>query len=330
MEARCGIVRSSISAVVKKTPFFSSRSIKLRQWAREIFDSSFLGGNKQHAFEKFSFELIGLLQVEIEVIAGSYKSSSQIKEHLWSRFHMMQWKGMLSSLWKELMENLDMHVDDSLLEQSVFQEVFEMLVHDWFIKSSSSGSSLSASAPNDITITVDELNVMRYVCGYVVRSLLKRYEKSTGGDCLELINCLDKMVVVGEDELNDDSVWAFTEKWISIVNRGGLFVINGNTLQLFIEIEKCVRFNLKLHFGKDTFKKKIKDKILGNDDVQCCWALLSQEIDKSDNAQFLLNDIIELWITIRGFSMVASWVEQYKTIQRKNTQKSTVLRKSLS
>ena len=39
--------------------------------------------------------------------------------------------------------------------------------------------------------------------------------------------------------------------------------------------------------------------------------LLSQDIDKPENSE-LLTEIVNLWVTIRGFSMAASWLEEYK------------------
>ena len=46
--------------------------------------------------------------------------------------------------------------------------------------------------------------------------------------------------------------------------------------------------------------------------------------------QLVLQDIVKLWVTIRGYSMVATWMEAYKQNEKANLQKSTGLRKSLS
>ena len=43
-----------------------------------------------------------------------------------------------------------------------------------------------------------------------------------------------------------------------------------------------------------------------------------------------LTEIINLWVTIRGYSIAASWMEVYKGNEKKNVQKSTGLRKSIS
>ena len=74
----------------------------------------------------------------------------------------------------------------------------------------------------------------------------------------------------------------------------------------------------------------VLDVIVKNENIQFYWTLLSQDIDKPENSELLLTEIIHLWVTIRGFSMAASWLEEYKKNSKKTTQKSTGLRKSIS
>ena len=53
-------------------------------------------------------------------------------------------------------------------------------------------------------------------------------------------------------------------------------------------------------------------------------------IEKAEDEQLVLQDIVKLWVTIRGYSMVATWMEAYKKTEMANLQKSTGLHKSLS
>lgn len=48
--------------------------------------------------------------------------------------------------------------------------------------------------------------------------------------------------------------------------------------------------------------------ITKNEDIQFYWAILSQDINDPE----LLGEIIKLWITVRGFSITATWMEVYK------------------
>ena len=81
---------------------------------------------------------------------------------------------------------------------------------------------------------------------------------------------------------------------------------------------------------KASFKKSVFDVIVKNENVQFYWTLLSQNIESPENSEALLTEIIHLWVTIRGFSMAASWMEEYKKNTKKTTQKSTGLRKAIS
>ncbi len=109
---------------------------------------------------------------------------------------------------------------------------------------------------------------------------------------------------------------------------------------MFIEIEKCVRVNLLKHVlsstsdketsDKETFMQNVHDRVADNEDVQFYWAVLSQDIDDPNHDQELLGEIIKLWVTVRGFSMTATWMEIYKKKEKKTVQKSTGLRKSIS
>ena len=68
-----------------------------------------------------------------------------------------------------MLKKLNVNVDDSLLEQSVYQEVFEMCMQEYYVSKSSNVTECNL----EVSISADELNTMRYVCGYVARSLLK-------------------------------------------------------------------------------------------------------------------------------------------------------------
>lgn len=115
---------------------------------------------------------------------------------------MLRIKDTLPCLWKKLTGKLDIVIDDPLLEQSIYQHVFERLVQEYF----SSHSSASVPVPSTIVtdIASDELNVMRYISGYVGRSLLRKYEKKSNP---VYVACLSEMAVEGEG----DDVLSYTK-----------------------------------------------------------------------------------------------------------------------
>ena len=77
------------------------------------------------------------------------------------------------------------------------------------------------------------------------------------------------------------------------------------------------------------FQEEIIRTVFDDNEVQWYWLLLCQDIDSKEDANELLTDIITLWVTIRGFSICAMWMEQYKQEIGKGTRKSISLRKKL-
>ena len=59
------------------------------------------------------------------------------------------------------------------------------------------------------------------------------------------------------------------------------------------------------------------------------WSMLSVDVDIEEDANELLVNIIDMWLTIRGFSIAGSLLEEYKRIAKTNTSKTSSLRKGL-
>ena len=168
----------------------------------------------------------------------------------------------------------------------------------------------TANSKEDIAVplvfTEDEMNAMRYACGYVPHALLKKYEKKCGDKYSNFVQCLGDMAIEGEGS----DVLTYTTKWLEQVNRGGLFPLSNNSFYFFVEVEKIIRVLLPKHIihtenDKSTLQKLVLDKIIKSDEVQFYWALLSQDINDQQNSEDLLTEIVTLWVTIQGFSLVA-------------------------
>ena len=57
--------------------------------------------------------------------------------------------------------------------------------------------------------------------------------------------------------------------------------------------------------------------------------MLSIDIEEEEHNSELLRHIIQLWLTIRGFSISNAWMENYKCAVKSVTAKSKSLRKNL-
>ena len=56
--------------------------------------------------------------------------------------------------------------------------------------------------------------------------------------------------------------------------------------------------------------------------MQWRWALLLQCIDSEEDNTELLEEIVQLWVTVRGFAMTATWLETFKIQSNTTTAKN--------
>ena len=76
------------------------------------------------------------------------------------------------------------------------------------------------------------------------------------------------------------------------------------------------------------FVRDVTQHSLENEDVQLHWCLVGCDWEKEE-AEALLQEVVKLWVTIRGFSYASAWVEKFKSTGTKSLQKSKGLRKKL-
>ncbi len=79
----------------------------------------------------------------------------------------------------------------------------------------------------------------------------------------------------------------------------------------------------------DSSNKILLKTIIDDEDVQFCWSMLSVDIEDEDHSSELLQTIVQLWVTIRGFAITSAWMEEYKRASKKTTKGSKGLRKRL-
>ena len=76
-------------------------------------------------------------------------------------------------------------------------------------------------------------------------------------------------------------------------------------------------------------EKQLIEEICSHGNVQWYWNVLSNDQESDEEEKWLLSQIIELWLTIRGHSIAGAWLEYHKQYSKTNTMKSVGLRKGL-
>ena len=169
------------------------------------------------------------------------------------------------------------------------------------------------------SLTTEEESIIRYVCGYVGMKLHDRFIKQKGNKAAEFIECIDSMQVTGPSS----SCLDYTREWVDKVNRGGLFYVSDDAYNLFVTIEvamqvvltKHVKSSYKLSAEESKPKKEnIISTILKDEDISY-WYTYAFDVSDDQDALELLRHIVELWLTIRGFSISKPG---WKTIKEHN------------
>ena len=115
------------------------------------------------------------------------------------------------------------------------------------------------------------------------------------------------------------------------MDRGGFSHVNNATYCAFLAMELELRKHISLqsvHKVNDDFKKKVLKSIVENEDVLFHWTLVATDWEEEE-ATALLKLVADLFVTIRGFAFVSSWMELRKQETKKSTQKSKGVRKCL-
>ena len=207
---------------------------------------------------------------------------------------------------------------NSIIIQFLIDRIFKEIIGVHFT------SKTVSHNPNDDALTYDEQNALRYAAGYVPKCLKNRLKHSSHPLKRELMWRLLDLTDESDDFIEDDET--STEEWLNRIDRGGLQHVTHKTYTLMESMETALRQGL--HTIKTNFKENVTESIMKNEDVMFNWLMISGEWE-DEEAEVLFKMVIDLWVTIRGFSFASCWVEKYKLAHHQSIQKSKGIRKQL-
>ena len=246
------------------------------------------------------------------------KGSMHLKrEKMWKEYHEMR----ISLEFKRQWETFLVKAGEAALPafyQFVSHEFFKQVVKCKFqFEQKESCRSTRMSMENQ--------NALRYVAGHVCRKVQHQISKSNATDRDDMILFI---IDLSGDEESEESG---TEKWLNAIDRGGLWHVNDDTYAIFcIMEEECQRhYDVEhaqhIHAGA---RKILRDKIVRNEDLQFLWSILSSRVDE-EVGMTVLDMIMNLYVTIRGFAFASSCLELYKKAHGRKLQKSKALRRDI-
>ena len=139
------------------------------------------------------------------------------------------------------------------------------------------------------------------------------------------------LYMIGDDTVGDmpnstDSFLDYVKVWTSNTDRGRLSHVFNDTYRFFVALETAFYQLLKSGEPKD----KIISGIINNANVLFLWEIATDLLeDKSRQSSLLLREVVQLWYSMRGFSIASSLLEQYKRAMKTTTKGRKGIRKEL-
>ena len=263
-----------------------------------------------------------VLRVRLDACFPCCWSTLQLKkERMWGAYHRFRTADTFVHDWRVFLTKSVNMKAFPVFYQFVTHAMFKELIKAHYpVLNNTDVADETPSRP----LTHVEQNALRYVAGYVTRKLRERLETTSHPNRDEMVLLL--MECAG-DELDEDGG---TETWLNMIDRGGLWHVNDQTYSLFNIMEDEIRrfFTLSANRLKGTMKAAAVEAILKSEDLLFEWCIIAAEAD--DNvATTVLHQIVELYVTIRGFAFAKSCLEMYKQAHKKTLQKKRALRSEL-
>lgn len=241
------------------------------------------------------------------------------RDKLWQSYFYIRSKETFINRWTVFLCSANSPVGSPVLYQHLTDLVFKELLHLKYSVVAKDPENASTSP-----LTYNEVNALRYAAGYVCRHIRKKVEASNHPLKEEMV--LSLMTMVKE---KSDTTSGPCEEWTDLADRGGLWHIRENTHSFFLCLEEETRVHLQSLLTETNKKQKIIQELIDNENVQFYWLIVGADFEEENEAVHseLLKRIVELFVTMRGFSYASAWLEKYKQGAKKGTQKSKSLRK---
>ena len=298
----------------------ATASIKIASTLNELW------GDQPHKHQSSTIFALYLVTQLKTCFQSKVKSLHLRRERMWGMYHQLRTSDTFRCKWKKFLES-SVHVSSSpCFCQYVTNEVFKQLIKLEFPLPSVAKDIVSCQ-PTSHPLTQMEKNALRYVAGYVCRKVRDNLKKPSCkvSDKENMIRCLEE-ISSGTDEECD------AEEWTRMIDRGGLWRINDDIFSLFVIMEEEIRQKLTKD-SASKFKEGTKTEILvglmQNEELLFQWCVVVRTTINDDSSPVLLQQIAELYLTVRGFAFATSCLELYKQAHKKTLQKKKALRKEL-
>ena len=176
----------------------------------------------------------------------------------------------------------------------------------------------------------EEKKAVMYAGGFVVNKLKKKYEAKDSAAAAEYVDALSNLLQGGK--FDDGDIEEFIKSWMAEIDRGRLTILSPSGYHLFEQAELLVYSHLEAIFGGKQCVKTdaVLSKVLKDEHLQFLWSMASIDIQKKEDTDALLNEIVSLWLKIRGHTATSQVLEMYKQQSKRNIKRTKGVRNILN
>ena len=259
-----------------------------------------------------SRNLVGKLAVIVKSVQFLKPAS---RENMWREVLLLLRDKSILESWKEIINDFENCIFNSMFHYICMELVTSIVRHENQQKEGGTSEDI------DTYLSDDEQQVVYYVAGYIIFSLLKKYQKIRYKNPQNLaapaiIQFLLSLKTKKSSTLGGATFLQFTKKWIELVNRGGLVKVCDELFIFISQIENVMRavLNLKLikmYPGED-LREIIQDKLENHPFISKSWEIISRNVANQDLTDIVKKQIIMKWIDIRAQSFVIAYIQILK------------------
>ena len=235
------------------------------------------------------------------------------KEEFWKSIHLFYLSAEAKSSWDSILAFIP---DNNLVQlfPSLHHKLVLLIIHE--ILHLENKNTPNGESQGDIVLSEEEQQVMRYVAGYIIYSLIGKYKKicrTNSNQCVSAaMEFLCSFKSNGDSSIKCESFLGYTRKWTELVNRGGLIEVNDNLFIFVRRTEICVQkiLNVELlkNYKGEDLREIIRKKIMESSIVVSGWECVARNLENQELAKYLMKQVIDKWIDIRIRSFVNSFM----------------------
>ena len=251
---------------------------------------------------------------------------------MWGLYHLLRTSREYKQQWIAFImqaanDKVSKTANHPALYQSVTHHLMKSLIKIYHPTAAGSDACAHSSAVTPTPLSYEEKNALRFIAGYVSRKIYKNVLESSHPKREGMAACIKEMIGGCSECVSEDD----TDAWLKTIDRG-LWHVNQEVYVLFELMEEYIRYYFPTAVDHTEGSKNILiEELITDEDIlsQWCFCFAAGNIDNEVDLM-ILRQMVNLYVTIRGFAFAETCLEMYKEAKGTTTSKKKALRKELS